>query len=119
MRTDDIFALSLGLNPPWKVLSQRLETDKIPHELHMEIGAYRGAGYPCPGCGRTCKAHDFRDFTWRHLKFFQHHCCLTARVPRIDCPEHEIRWGDDPWRGPVATNLTNPFFRDFGLATIW
>lgn len=86
MRAEDVFALGLGLTPPWKLLSQRLETGKVPHELHLEIGAERGACYPCPVCGIFYKAHDFQDFTWRHLNFFQHHCYLTARVPRIDCP---------------------------------
>jgi transposase len=32
-----------------------------------------------------------------HLNFFQHHCYLTARVPRIKCPEHGIRRVDVPW----------------------
>ena len=31
MRTEDIFALGLGLTPPWQVLSQRLDTEKAPH----------------------------------------------------------------------------------------
>ena len=82
MRTEDIFALGLGLTPPWQVLSQRLDTEKAPHELHLVLGAERGATYPCPTCGRNCKAHDFEEFTWRHLNFFQHHCYLTARVAR-------------------------------------
>ncbi|AAY51676.1 transposase, degenerate [Chlorobaculum tepidum TLS] len=25
--------------------------------------------------------------TWRHLNFFQHKACLTARVPQISSPE--------------------------------
>ena len=91
MRTEDIFALGLGLTPPWQVLSQRLDTEKTPHELHLDLGADRGATYPCPTCGRNCKAHDFEEFTWRHLNFFQHHCYLTARVPRVTCPKHVIR----------------------------
>jgi len=35
MRTEDIFALGLGLTPPWQVLSQRLDTEKAPHKLHL------------------------------------------------------------------------------------
>ncbi|OLN30023.1 Mobile element protein [Desulfovibrio sp. DV] len=105
MRTEDIFALGLGLAQPWKLLNQRLDTEKIPHELHLEIGADRGTGYPCPRCGKTCKAHDFQDFTWRHLNFFQHHCYLTGRVPRIECPEHGIRRVEVPWARP-GSNFT-------------
>jgi transposase len=97
MLAEEIFALGLGLTPPWKVMSQHLDTEKTPTVLHLEIGADRGAEYPCPECGAFCKAHDFKEYTWRHLNFFQHHCYLTAKVPRIKCPEHGIRRVDVPW----------------------
>lgn len=97
MLAEEVFALGLGLTPPWRVLSQRLDTDHTPTELHLEIGADRGAEYFCPACGAACKAHDFKEYTWRHLNFFQHHCYLTARVPRIKCPEHGIRRVAVPW----------------------
>ena len=97
MLAEEVFALGLGLTPPWTVMSQSLETETSPSELHLEIGAERGAMYPCPKCQSLCKAHDFKEYTWRHLNFFQHHCYLTARVPRIKCPEHGIRRVDVPW----------------------
>ena len=97
MLTEQIFALGLGLTPPWKVMSQRLDTEQTPTKLHLEIGADRGALYPCPECGTACKAHDFKEYTWRHLNFFQHHCYLTARLPRINCPEHGIRHVEASW----------------------
>ncbi|SMP83323.1 Transposase, partial [Desulfonatronum zhilinae] len=74
-----------------------LDTEDTPTKLMLEIGAERGALYPCPKCGSACKAHDFKEYTWRHLNFFQHHCYLSARVPRIDCPEHGIRRVEVPW----------------------
>ena len=43
------------------------------------------------------KAHDFESFTWRHLNFFQHHCLITARVPRVDCPDHGVKRATVPW----------------------
>ena len=46
MRTNDIFALGLGLTPPWQVLSKRLDTDKTPRSLNLVLGADRGATYP-------------------------------------------------------------------------
>jgi len=97
MQAEEIVALGLGLTPPWKVMSQPLDTDHTPTKLHLEIGADRGALYPCPECGAACKAYDFKEFTWRHLNFFQHHCYLTARLPRINCPEHGIRRVEAPW----------------------
>jgi hypothetical protein len=48
-------------------------------------------------CGRPSKAHDFAEFTWRHLNFFQHHCYITANVPRTDCAEHGVLRITVPW----------------------
>jgi hypothetical protein len=48
-------------------------------------------------CQRACKAHDFASFTWQHLNFFQHHCFITARVPRVDCPDHGVKRVTVPW----------------------
>ena len=42
MQSEDIFALGLGLKSPWKLLGQRFDMDKQPHELHLLLGAKRG-----------------------------------------------------------------------------
>ena len=97
MDTRDVLALGLGIAPPWRLVGQRLDTDKRPNELHIVIAGDRGALFPCPDCGRPCKAHDFAEFTWRHLNFFQHHCIITARVPRTDCPDHGVKRIHVPW----------------------
>jgi transposase len=97
MDTKDVLALGLGIAPPWKLVGQRLDTDKRPNELRIELAADRGALFPCPDCGKPCKAHDFTEFTWRHLNFFQHHCYITAKVPRTDCREHGVKRIQVPW----------------------
>jgi len=97
MNEREIFSLGLGLEVPWKLTDQRLDRDKNPHELFLKVEAQRGASYPCPECGRPCKAHDFTEKTWRHLNFFQHHCYITAPVPRVKCPEHGIKRIQVPW----------------------
>jgi len=97
MYSKDIMTLGLGLEEPWKIVDQWLDTSKSPHELHIRISADRGSRFPCPTCGEKCKAHDFKEFTWRHLNFFQHHCYLTADVPRIKCEEHGVRRVNVPW----------------------
>ncbi|MGC8735885.1 MAG: ISL3 family transposase [Dissulfurimicrobium sp.] len=76
---------------------QTLDTGVEPHQLKIRIQADRGAEFPCPECGRMCKAHDFHEKTWRHLNFFQHHCYITASVPRTDCPEHGVKMVRVPW----------------------
>lgn len=92
-----VLALGIGVSAPWKLVGQRLDTARNPNKLHLEVAAERGALFPCPVCGRDCKAHDFEPFTWRHLNFFQHHCYVTAKVPRTDCPEHGVLRITVPW----------------------
>lgn len=100
MEAGDVLALGLGLESPWKLSGQRLDIEKQPHELHLEVIADRGALFPCPDCKRACRAHDFESFTWQHLNFFQHHCFITARVPRVDCPDHGVKRATVPWARP-------------------
>jgi hypothetical protein len=97
MDANDVLALGLGISPPWKLVGQRLDTDKRPKELNIELAAERGALFPYPDCARPCKAHDFAEFTWRHLNFFQHHCYITAKVPRTACPDHGVKRIQTPW----------------------
>ena len=69
MDANDVLALGLGVTPPWKLVGQRLDTTRQPNQLALEVEAERGALYPCPVCATACQAHDFAEFTWRHLNF--------------------------------------------------
>lgn len=95
-----ILTLGLGLEAPWILKDQHLDTSVSPHRLDLYVEAERGSLYPCPDCGKACPAHDFADKTWRHLNFFQHHCYLHARVPRTKCPEHGVKRIEVPWARP-------------------
>ena len=97
MNSKDIITLGLGLQDPWEITGQLLDTDKTPHELRLTIQAGRGERYPCPVCRALCHAHDFKEMTWRHLNFFQHHCLITAAVPRVRCQEHGVKQIEVPW----------------------
>jgi transposase len=94
---NDILMLGLGLQAPWKLLDQHLDTDKSPHELQLEVGTERGTQFPCPKCQQQCSAHDYQTRQWRHLNFFQHHCYITAKVPRVKCPKHGVIQIPVPW----------------------
>ena len=87
MDTREVFVLGLGLKSPWQLAGQRLNTSREPHTLELEVNADRGAAYPCPQCGRSCKAHDFQIFRWQHLNFFQYRCEISARSPQTLCHE--------------------------------
>lgn len=95
-----ILTLGLGLQAPWILKDQHLDTSVSPHRLELFVEAERGSLYPCPDCGKACPAHDFADKTWRHLNFFQHHCHLHARVPRTKCPDHGVKRIEVPWARP-------------------
>lgn len=97
MNSKDIITLGLGLQAPWEIAGQLLDTSKSPHELRLTIAAGRGTLFPCPVCGKLCHAHDFKEMTWRHLNFFQHHCYITASVPRVRCSEHKVKQVNVPW----------------------
>ena len=73
MDANTVLALGLGVTPPWRLINQRLETGKQPHEL---LGGCRRPQqtFPCPVFGEPSKAYDFAEFTWRHRNCFQHHC---------------------------------------------
>lgn len=47
-----------------------------------------------------CRVHDSDVKSWRHLDFFEHQAHLTARVPRVRCPEHGVRQVAPPWARP-------------------
>jgi len=97
MNGNDIIALGIGIEAPWQIIGQVFDTDQQPHELRLSLKADRGSEFPCPECERMCKAHDYTDMTWRHLNFFQHHCYITAPVPRVRCPQHGVRRIKVPW----------------------
>ena len=63
MDGNQIFMLGLGIQAPWKIIDQHLDTAKSPNELILSIGAERGSLYPCPKCGSACPAHDYKELT--------------------------------------------------------
>lgn len=86
MKDLDLFQLALGLELPWQVSSSSFDADK--KRLDIRIDFLSASSFCCPRCGRQgLKAYDTSEATWRHLNFFQHEAYLTARVPRISCPE--------------------------------
>ncbi len=53
MSDSDIFTLGLGLGltPPWRVVDQRLASERQPHELRPAIAAPPGERFPRPTAG--------------------------------------------------------------------
>lgn len=96
MHDVDLFQRALGLEEPWEVVDVSFDAGERRLDLRIDFG--RGAVFCCPECGADgLKARDTEMKTWRHLDFFQHQAYLTARVPRVDCPEHGVRQVKVPW----------------------
>ncbi|MBB4266157.1 hypothetical protein [Roseospira visakhapatnamensis] len=45
MHSNEILALGLGIEPPWRLVDQRLDTEASPHVLHLTVAADRGAAF--------------------------------------------------------------------------
>ena len=55
MDANDVLALGLGLNAPWRLVDQRLDTDEQPHELRIDLAADRGGPFTCPDCEKPSR----------------------------------------------------------------
>jgi len=97
MNSESLFAVALGIIPPWEV--EGIEFSKENKRLDIKIGFRRGATFPCPVCGTAAPVHDTSGKSWRHLNFFQFDAYLTARVPRVKCPnaDHGVKQIQVPW----------------------
>src|SRR3954465_14289798 len=51
MDANTVLALGLGVTPPWRLVGQRLDTSKQPHELHLEVAAERHGKMTLPRAG--------------------------------------------------------------------
>jgi len=97
LNSESLFAVALGIAPPLEV--EGVEFSKENKRLDIKIGFQRGATFACPVCGIAAPVHDTSEKTWRHLNFFQFEAYLTARVPRVKCPnaDHGVKQVQVPW----------------------
>lgn len=101
MNQNSLFEAALGLMVPWKVTGSGLEEGgNGTMILCLELEVEAGAQLPCPSCQRSCALYDHEIKRWRHLNFWQHATYLSARVPRVNCPDHGPRQVEVPWARP-------------------
>lgn len=100
MRSEDIFALGLGLLPPWEVKEVSFVDEADGSKsLHIHIDFKSGAEF-INDEGVKQKAYDTESKEWRHLNFFEHKCYLHCRVPRIMMKDGKYRIVSVPWSRP-------------------
>jgi transposase len=97
MNSTDLFSMALGLQAPWQVEDLTFEAQEGQRrELHLHIGFASGSKFP-DATGTLCPVHDTVTRQWQHLSFFEHHCFLHARVPRIKKPDGKVQTVQVPW----------------------
>lgn len=108
--------MALGLQAPWKITDVTFKTnDAARRELHLRIGFVTGSKFK-DETGVDCTVHDTIERQWQHLNFFEHHCFLHCKVPRITTSEGKVRTVDVPWaRAQSGFTL---LFEAFALALI-
>ena len=84
------------MTPPWQVSASEFDADEKRLDIRLDFP--RGSTFSCPKCEQSgLKAFDTVEKTWRHLNFFQHEACLTARVPRTRCDKCGTHLVNVPW----------------------
>ncbi len=92
--SEQIFALALGIEQPWNI--KEIIFDKNTSRLDIHLEFTRGYKFNSED-GNSYTAHDTVERTWQHLNFFQHHCYLHAKVPRIKQKDGRIKTQPVPW----------------------
>lgn len=116
MKSDALFGMALGLSAPWEVtgVSFKME-DTARRELHLQVGFVTGSKFK-DEAGVDGSVYDTVEREWQHLNFFEHHCFLHCKVPRITTSEGKVRMVKVPWaRAQSGFSL---LFEAFALALI-
>ncbi len=94
----DHYGRMLGLKKPWCVNDVKLLISE--KRLEIALGYAEGAGFECPQCARLCWLHDHApQRQWRHLDAMGFETLLSARVPRVKCPDHGVCTVAVGWAG--------------------
>ncbi|MBZ0199327.1 MAG: transposase [Ignavibacteriaceae bacterium] len=89
--------MALGLQSPWFVEKiEFTESGKKLRELHIHIEFTKGAKFQ-DATAVDCAIHDTVKRQWQHLNFFEHHCYIYARVPRIKTSGGKVQNIEVPW----------------------
>ncbi len=99
MNSQEIFAIALGLESPWSITE--LSFDKSTSRLDIHLSFTKGHKFEGSD-GLSYTAYDTVERSWQHLNFFQHHCYLHARVPRIKQVNGKIQTQSVPWARPQS-----------------
>ena len=86
----DLFALRVGLTPPWKIVKVEFANDGV----HIHVDFERGAKFD------GLPVRDTAERVWRHLNIFRFLNYVHASVPRVAGPDGKVRAAWVPWAQP-------------------
>jgi transposase len=118
MQDKELYQHILGISSPWTVA--KVELDVKAQEIVVAVEHPRGTKFCCPECPQELPCYDHADERrWRHLDSCQFKTILSARIPRVKCPEHGVRNVAVPWAATSSrfTILFERFAIDVLLAT--
>lgn len=92
--SQEIFAIALGLELPWCI--KEVKFNKTESRLDIHLGFTKGHKFTSDD-GNSYTAYDTVARTWQHLNFFQHHCYLHAKVPRVKQKDGKVITQSVPW----------------------
>lgn len=95
MQDIELYRQILNIRDPWKVVGVNLDRKQGEVGVEVEWDPYQPLS--CPVCGVIGAQYDSRKRSWRHLDTCQYRTILTAKIPRVKCPEHGVRQVDVPW----------------------
>lgn len=96
-----IFTAALNLRSPWFIEQVYMKDTEQGEELHIRIGHQKMSKFDYEG--GTYSVYDHQPRTWRHLDFFQHHCYLHAKMPRVKTQDGDVRLIGAAWAEPGSS----------------
>lgn len=114
MNSTTLFSMALGLQAPWQVTDISFAGDQSK-ELHLHLGFVTGSRF-LDTTGIACPVHDTVNREWQHLNFFEHHCFLHCKLPRIKTSAGNVENVSVPWARP-GSGFTL-LFEAFAMALI-
>ena len=89
----------IGVKSPWVVSEIEQDPSKSWAKIHVMLPD--DAKLHGPHCGKECPGYDHRTRTWRHTNICDYRTKVVAKVPRVNCPEHEVSTLSVPYSSPI------------------
>jgi transposase len=104
LNQQDLFTKALKVEKPWYI--NDIQFDQQVGKLEIWIDLEQGSTFYYEdkelGISGHFQVYDMIEKSWRHLNFFQYHCYLHARIPRINLDNENIRQVRAPWEGHTS-----------------